>query len=31
MKILEKIKFLNFDYYQLYNVSPKQTKNIKKI
>ena len=27
---LEKIKFLNFDYYQLYNVSPKQTKNIKK-
>ena len=28
---LEKIKFLNFDYYQLYNVSPKQTKNIKKI
>jgi len=29
-KFLEKIKFLNFDYYQLYNVSPKQTKNIKK-
>ena len=27
---LEKIKLLNFDYYQLYNVSPKQTKNIKK-
>ena len=27
---LEKIKFLNFDYYQLYNVTPKQTKNIKK-
>ncbi len=27
---LEKIKFLNFDYYQLYDVSPKQTDNIKK-
>ena len=27
---LEKIKLLNFDYYQLYNVSPEQTKNIKK-
>ena len=27
---LEKIKFLNFDYFQLYNVSPKKTKNIKK-
>ena len=28
--ILEKIKNLNFDYYQLYNVSPKKTKIIKK-
>ena len=28
-KILEKIKHLNFDYYQLYNVSPKITKSIK--
>tara|TARA_B100000029_G_scaffold79623_1_gene71137 strand:+ start:529 stop:1158 length:630 start_codon:yes stop_codon:yes gene_type:complete len=28
-KILEKIKNLNFDYYQLYNVSPKTTKLIK--
>ena len=27
--ILEKIKDLNFDYYQLYNVSPKKTKIIK--
>jgi len=27
---LEKIKDLNFDYYQLYNVSPKKTKLIKK-
>ena len=27
---LEKIKCLKFDYYQLYNVSPKQTKDIKK-
>ena len=27
---LEKIKNLNFDYYQLYNVSPKKTKIIKK-
>ena len=27
---LEKIKFLKFDYYQLYNVSPERTKNIKK-
>ena len=27
---LEKIKNLNFDYYQLYNVSPKKTKLIKK-
>ena len=26
---LEKIKDLNFDYYQLYNVSPKKTKIIK--
>ena len=28
-EILEKIKDLNFDYYQLYNVSPKKTKIIK--
>ena len=28
-KILEKIKDLNFDFYQLYNVSPKRTKLIK--
>ena len=28
-KILEKIKDLNFDYYQLYDVSPKKTKIIK--
>jgi Phosphoribosylanthranilate isomerase len=28
-KILEKIKNLNFDYYQLYDVSPKKTKLIK--
>ena len=27
--ILEKIKDLNFDYYQLYDVSPKRTKEIK--
>ncbi len=27
---LEKIKDLNFDYYQLYNVSPEKTKIIKK-
>ena len=27
---LEKMKNLNFDYYQLYNVSPKKTKLIKK-
>ena len=27
---LEKIKFLNFDYFQLYNVSAKKTRNIKK-
>ena len=27
--ILEKIKNLNFDYYQLYDVSPKKTKMIK--
>ena len=26
---LEKIKDLNFDYYQLYNVSPEKTKKIK--
>ena len=30
-KILEKIKNLNFDYYQLYDVSPKRTKTIKDI
>ena len=29
-EILEKIKKLNFDYYQLYNVSPEKTKIIKK-
>ena len=28
-KILEEIKELNFDFYQLYNVSPKRTKKIK--
>ena len=28
-KILEKIKELNFDYYQLYDVSPERTKKIK--
>ena len=28
-QILEKIKDLNFDYYQLYNVNPKRTKMIK--
>ena len=28
-EILEKIKNLNFDYYQLYDVSPKKTKIIK--
>ena len=28
-KTLEKIKDLNFDYYQLYNVSPEKTKIIK--
>ena len=28
--ILEKIKKLNFDYYQLYNVTPEKTKLIKK-
>ena len=28
---LEKIKDLNFDYYQLYDVSAERTKNIKKI
>ena len=27
--ILEKIKLLNFDFYQLYNVSPERTKMIK--
>ena len=30
-EFLEKIKNLNFDYYQLYDVSPKRTKNIKDI
>ena len=29
-KILEKIKDLNFDFYQLYDVNPKRTKMIKK-
>ncbi len=29
-RILESIKFLKFDYYQLYNVSPEDTKFIKK-
>ena len=29
-KILEKIKDLNFDYYQLYDVSPERTRIIKK-
>ena len=29
-KILEKIKDLNFDFYQLYDVSPERTKIIKK-
>ncbi len=29
-KILKKIMQLNFDYLQLYNVSPEKTKNIKK-
>ena len=29
-EVLEKIKNLNFDYYQLYKVSPRKTKNIKK-
>ena len=28
-KILEKIKDLNFDYYQLYDVNPERTKEIK--
>jgi len=28
-EILEKIKYLNFDYYQLYDVSPEKTKIIK--
>tara|TARA_B100001540_G_C15569893_1_gene534437 strand:+ start:64 stop:687 length:624 start_codon:yes stop_codon:yes gene_type:complete len=28
-KILEKIKILNFDYYQLYDVTPEKTKIIK--
>ena len=30
-EFLEKIKNLNFDYYQLYDVSPKRTKTIKDI
>jgi len=29
-KLLEKIKDLNFDFYQLYDVNPKRTKMIKK-
>ena len=29
-EFLEKIKYLNFDYYQLYKVDPKQTLKIKK-
>ena len=29
-KFLNKIQNLNFDYYQLYNVNPERTKNIKK-
>ena len=29
-KFIEKIKNLNFDYYQLYDVNPERTKNIKK-
>ena len=28
-EILEKIKYLNFDYYQLYDVSPERTQEIK--
>ena len=28
-EILEKIKDINFDYYQLYNVNPKRTKEIR--
>ena len=28
-EFLKKIKYLNFDYYQLYDVSPQRTKNIK--
>ncbi len=28
-EILEKIKYLSFDYYQLYDVSPERTKEIK--
>ena len=30
IEILEKIKNLNFDYYQLYDCDPKKTKEIKK-
>ena len=29
-EFLKKIKDLNFDYYQLYDVSPQRTKKIKK-
>ena len=29
-EILEKLKILNFDYYQLYDVNPERTKLIKK-
>ena len=29
-EILEKIKYLNFDYYQIYDCNPEQIKNIKK-
>ena len=29
--ILEKIKDLNFDYYQLYDVDPERTKEIKRL
>ena len=30
-KVLEEIKELNFDFYQLYDVSPKKTKVIKEV
>ena len=29
-EVLEKIKTMKFDYYQLYDVDPKKTKSIKK-